>query len=300
MALTDNTPQNGLKILGQIELPEIKQENKSLQGKGSAVSVLPNGSYQLDLTQKWQIGAVIFYDGVVNNFGMIAVKAKKARTYRFTSDVKRGRLTLDRGDLVVFRSEGNVVMDLVPIRSTSSLPWSMILRHVDFYEVIDFDYNINKYSGSKGHMSVPVIKGCVAVMSSSDEANLLAELYKKLESFVNDELKEAYLKKILPLGIQTFFVKKCLNQEYAASLLNEDSPYLAEYHYVVLAILNGSIEKGDLSTASKIFTSFSGLEKAYGAFLSALNDKSSDWNVLTAQIKAFQTEDDGNDFFLER
>ena len=35
------------------------------------------------------------------------------------------------------------------------------------------------------------------------------------------------------------------------------------------------------------------------AFLSALNDKSSDWNVLTAQIKAFQTEDDGNDFFLD-
>ena len=28
MALTDNAPQNGLKILGQIELPEIKQENK--------------------------------------------------------------------------------------------------------------------------------------------------------------------------------------------------------------------------------------------------------------------------------
>ena len=299
MALTDNAPQNGLKILGQIELPEIKQENKSLQGKGSAVSVLPNGSYQLDLTQKWQIGAVIFYDSVVNSFGMIAVKAKKGRTYRFTSDVKRGRLPIDRGDLVVFLAVGNMVKDLVPIRSVSNLPWSMILRHINFYEVIEFDYNISKYSGSKGHMSVPVIKGCVSVMKSSDEENFLAELYKKLQSFENDELKEAYLKKILPLGIQTFFVKKCLNQEYAASLLNEDSPYLAEYHYVVLAILNGSIEKGDLSTASKIFTSFSGLEKAYDAFLSALNDKSSDWNVLTAQIKAFQTEDDGNDFFLD-
>ena len=267
MALTDNAPQNGLKILGQIELPEIKQENKSLQGKGSAVSVLPNGSYQLDLTQKWQIGAVIFYDSVVNSFGMIAVKAKKGRTYRFTSDVKRGRLPIDRGDLVVFLAVGNMVKDLVPIRSVSNLPWSMILRHIDFYEVIEFDYNISKYSGSKGHMSVPVIKGCVSVMKSSDEENFLAELYKKLQSFENDELKEAYLKKILPLGIQTFFVKKCLNQEYAASLLNEDSPYLAEYHYVVLAILNGSIEKGDLSTASKIFTSFSGLEKAYDAFL---------------------------------
>lgn len=299
MALTDNAPQNGLKILGQIELPEIKQENKSLQGKGSAVSVLPNGSYQLNLTQKWQIGAVIFFDSVVNSFGMIAVKAKKGRTYRFKSDVKRGRLPIDRGDLVVFLAVGNVVKDLVPVRSVSNLPWSMILRHIDFYEVIEFDYNISKYSGSKGHMSVPVIKGCVSGMKSSDEENLLAELYKKLQSFEKDELKEAYLKKILPLGIQTFFVNKCLNQEYAASLLNEDSPYLAEYHCVVIAILNGSIEKGDLSAASKIFTSFSGLEKAYGAFLSALNDKSSDWNVLTAQIKAFQTEDDGNDFFLD-
>lgn len=174
MALTDNAPQNGLKILGQIELPEIKQENKSLQGKGSAVSVLPNGSYQLDLTQKWQIGAVIFYDSVVNSFGMIAVKAKKGRTYRFTSDVKRGRLPIDRGDLVVFLAVGNMVKDLVPIRSVSNLPWSMILRHIDFYEVIEFDYNISKYSGSKGHMSVPVIKGCVSVMKSSDEENFLA------------------------------------------------------------------------------------------------------------------------------
>ena len=101
MALINNTPKNGLKILGQIELPEIKQENKTLKEEGSAVSVLPNGSYQLDLSQKWQIGAVIFYDGVVNSFGMIAVKAKKSRTYRFTSDVKRGRLPIDRGDLVV-------------------------------------------------------------------------------------------------------------------------------------------------------------------------------------------------------
>lgn len=299
MALTDNAPQNGLKILGQIELPEIKQENKSLQGKGSAVSVLPNGSYQLDLTQKWQIGAVIFYDSVVNSFGMIAVKAKKGRTYRFTSDVKRGRLPIDRGDLVVFLAVGNVVKDLVPIRSVSNLPWSMILRHIDFYEVIEFDYNISKYSGSKGHMSVPVIKGCVSVMKSSDEENFLAELYKKLESFENDELKEAYLKKILPLGIQAFFVKKCLNHEYAASLLNEESPYLAEYHFVVSAILNGSIEKGDLSTASLIFSSFSGLESSYEAFLSALNNKSNDWNALTAQIRAFQKEDDSNDFFLD-
>lgn len=299
MALTNDAPQSGLKILGQIELPEIKQENKSLQGKGSAVSVLPNGSYQLDLTKKWQLGAVIFYDGVVNNFGMIAVKAKKARTYRFSSDVKRGRMPLDRGDLVVFLAEGNSVKDLVPIRSASNLPWFMIFRHVDFYEVIEFDYNLGKYSSSKGHMSVPVIKGCVNGMNSSDEPNMLEALYRTLESYDNDEQEEAFLRKILPHGIQSFFIKKCLSPEYAASLLSNNSPYLAEYHFVVSVILNDSIEKGDLTTASQIFSSFSGLDSSYEAFLSALNNKSSDWNTLTAQIMAFPKEEDGNDFFLD-
>ena len=289
----------GLKILGKIELPEIKRENKALQGEGSAVSVLPNGSYQLDLSKKWQIGAVIFYDGIVNNFGMVAVKAKKAKTYRFTSEVKRGKMPIDRGDLVVFLAVGNSVRDLVPIRSAINLPWSMILRHIDFYKDIEFDYNISKCSSSKGHMVVPVIEGCIKLVSSSDEQNLLTSLYSWLSSYETDEMKTEYLKKILALGIMPFFIRKCLNQEYAASLLNDDSPYLAEYHLIVSTILAVSIEKGDLTTAAQIFTSFSGLDSSYEAFLSALNNKSSDWNILTAQIRAFQKEDGGNDFFLD-
>ena len=299
MASIDYTPQDGLKIVGHIELPEIKEENKSLQKAGSSVSVLPNGSYQLDLSKKWQIGAVIFYDGVVNHFGMIAVKAQKASSYRFTQEVKRSTKSLERGDLVAFLTNGKIIKDLVPLSSVSNFPWGMILRHVDFYKDIDFDYTINRASGQKGHKSVPVIEQCISLMTSSDEPNMLKALYKRLESFEEDEAKEDYLRKILPCGVQDLFITKYLNHEYAESLLNQNQRYLIEYRSIVSTILKTSINNGDFKTAAIVFATFAGFEESYGDFLVSLNAKANDWPELSAIIESFPKESDGNDFLLD-
>lgn len=292
----ENSVTPTLKVLGQIELPEIKQENRTLQNQGSATKVLPNGMYEIDSFRKWQVGAVIFYDGTVNEFGMIAVKAKHASTYRFPKSVKLGNASVDRGDLVIFCAKEQKVVELIPIRNVSNLPWEMILRHVDFYKEIDFDYTIDRVRRTKGHMSVPVIETCLRHTKEAEELNMMKVLYRKLRSAETEEIKEALLRKVLPCGIQKVFVNRCLSIEYAASLQEEENAHFPEYHFVVLTLLKVSIESGDLAVAAKCFVNFSGLEDFYDSFLSALNAKSTDWNELVSVVKSFPAEDDGEDF----
>lgn len=178
----ENSVTPTLKVLGQIEQPEIKQENRTLQSQGSETKVLPNGMYEIDSSRKWQVGAVIFYDGAVNEFGMIAVKAKHASTYRFPKSVKLGNASLDRGDLVIFCVKEQKVVELIPIRNVSNPPWEMILRHVDFYKEIDFDYTIDRVRRTKGHMSVPVIETCLRHTKEAEELNMMG-------SFVQQRLR---------------------------------------------------------------------------------------------------------------
>ena len=296
---TGESSSSGLKVVGQIELPEIKQENRDLQRQGSSTTVLPNGMYEINQSQKWQVGAVIFYDAVVNNFGMIAVKAKHASTYRFQKAVKRGSATLDRGDLVIFLTRGKNVEELIPIRNVANLPWGMILRHVDFYKDIEFEYTTDRISGRKGSMSVPVIETCLRHAKEEDELNMVKTLYRKLRSAETEEIMEEMLRKVFPCGIRKVFESRCLNMKYAASLMEEEYSYMSEYRVVVTTLLKMSIEEGDLATAAKCYVSFSGFNDTYDDFLKALNAKSDDWNALVSLVRSFPTEENGADFFRD-
>ena len=299
MAQNDNTAPSEIRIVGQIELPEIKQENRELQRLGSTTKVLPNGMYQIDSSQKWQVGAVIFYDATVNEFGMIAVKAKHASAYRFQKAVKRGSASLDRGDLVIFLARGRNVEELIPVRSVANLPWGMILRHVDFYKDIEFEYTIDRVTGRKGSMSVPVIETCLRHAKEADELNMVKTLYRKLRSAETEEIMEEMLRKVFPCGVRKVFEKRCLNMDYAASLMQEENSYMPEYRVVVTTFLKMSIEDGDLATAAKCYVSFNGFDDTYGDFLSALNAKSDDWNALVSLVRSFPVEEDGADFLLD-
>ena len=131
-----------------------------------------NGLYVLNLKLKWQIGAIIYYDGRVNHKGLIAVKSKHKTFYRFDGNDSTNDQNLDRGDLVVFMTQDGVVEDLYALRYVANFPWSMIFKHVDFYKEIEFDYFLDRAKTMSEHITIPIIEECIKMHRETDEDNL--------------------------------------------------------------------------------------------------------------------------------
>ena len=297
MVSSDNS--SGIKVVGSIELPEIKKENARLEAAGTTTRVLPNGMYVIDQTRKWQVGSIIFFDSQINHFGKIAIKAKRFSAINFNEASKLSKIHISAGDMVIFCTERGLVKEVIPAWKVSNLPWSMILSHVGFYKEIEFTHTIDRKYNRKQTITVPVIKTFLSYLKEADTPAMLSALYEHLESIESEQEREEYIDEVLGYGVQKVFGEKCLNHEYAESLLAEDSPYLGQYFEIVTAIVRKLIEKGDLAAVAKHYVTFKGLDETYGDFIQALNGMAGDWQKLTVIISAFPKEENGEDFFLE-
>ena len=285
MVSSDNS--SGIKVVGSIELPEIKKENARLEAAGTTTRVLPNGMYVIDQTRKWQVGSIIFFDSQTNHFGKIAIKAKRFSAINFNEASKLSKIHISAGDMVIFCTERGLVKEVIPAWKVSNLPWSMILSHVGFYKEIEFTHTIDRKYNRKQTITVPVIKTFLSYLKEADTPAMLSALYEHLESIESEQEREEYIDEVLGYGVQKVFGEKCLNHEYAESLLAEDSPYLGQYFEIVTAIVRKLIEKGDLAAVAKHYVTFKGLDETYGDFIQALNGMAGDWQKLTVIISAF-------------
>jgi ATP-dependent DNA helicase RecQ len=289
------TNRSGFKVLGRVELPDIKEENARLESEGSSTRVLTNGYYVIDHARKWQVGAVIFFDDHTNHFGKLAVRAKSYSTINFRDKVKLSKVRLDREDLVLFCVEKGNVAEVIPTRQVSNLPWDLILTHVGYYKEISFQYNPTRTATA----TVPVISTLLREMKEGDIQNMLEALYRRLQSIEDDKERSEYLEEVMEYGVREVFTNNCLSHEYAESLIAKDSPYLGQYYEVLTAVLRKYIAGKDYVPAARIYATFKGLDDTYEAFIEALNEEDREWRVMTAIIRAFPKEKEGEDFFLD-
>lgn len=290
-----NSGSEGLKALGKIE----QDQDYSHSGQ-SAPSVLPsdNGLYVLNLKYKWEVGAIIYYDGRVNYQGRVAVKAKHRTTYRFDGNASINAQNLDRGDLVVFTTKNGEIEDLYALRYVANFPWSMVFKHVDFYRDIEFDYYLDREKTMSLHLAIPVIEKCLRMHKEADEDNLWKAFYKRMQSYETTDLKDKYLQEVLPYGIRDLFVNKCVKSEYFTRLQDENERLVNQYVYLVTKILSSSINDGDLKVATQILNCFK-LESAFNSFIEAFNYLDDDWGKQKEVILSSQVPDGTDDCFAE-
>ena len=239
-------------------------------------NVTEDGLFVLDLRCKWEIGAVIYYDNHVNFKGLIAVKSKHRIIRKFEgNDIINGQ-NLDRGDLIVFITQNDVIGELYSLRLVANFPWTQILKHVKFYSQIEFDYYLDREKRLSKHLTIPVIEKCLELHKENDEDNLWRALYKRIQSYETEILKDEYLTEVLDYGIRNLFAQKCIKREYFVQLQNSDERLIPQYVNIVRKIYNLFIEDTDLKAAIRVRNCFK-LDLPFDSFIIAFNSKHDNW-----------------------
>ena len=147
-------------------------------------------------------------------------------------------------------------------------------------------------------MVIPIIRECLNMHKQADEDNLWKSFFKRMLAHKNDDLKNDYLREVLPYGIQDLFIKKCVNRDYFIGLQNDDKELASQYSYLLTTILTSSIEGGDLKVATKILENHR-FENTFSSYIKAFNKLDDNWLKQREVILSSRTPEGTDDCFTE-